>query len=533
MTFLRRRTARFAIAALAVAGIGVGTTAAIAAVTKVDGSFAVTDLLLPAVPAGGSVSQSVAGLWYGDQPSSFTKVGGASWLSVDNDGVVTGTAPASAPSTPATITVTVGGDGTGRTLTLDVPVLPAGQAPRIEAASWNLDDAGSGTSDAVEKELQAIAGNDIDVVGLQETDGTAAKQIADRLGWYSYQSSGDLGIVSAYPISSVTEPTASTPAAGVTLDVDGHAVRVWTAHLDEADYAPYAACLAASTPTPADLVAAEKTTTRYAEAQAVAAEIKSDIAAASTTPVLFLGDLASPAASDWTAATAAAHCNVGAVDWPVPDAFTSAGLTDSYREAKPDPVANPGFTWSPLTKEHAGGSSPEPQDRIDYVDYAGPLKVLGAESLSTGWVDSQSGDVVSDWTSDHAAAVTLFSFTGGAGGSSPAPGTPPSATKPTSPKPTSPAKPKPSVKTLRSVKPRITGTAKVGKSLRAVAGAWSPTPVLGYQWYVAGKAIKGATRSTFVVRAPYRGKNVTVKVTGRKSGYKTVSATSAARKVAR
>ena len=72
--------------------------------------------------------------------------------------------------------------------------------------------------------------------------------------------------------------------------------------------------------------------------------------------------------------------------------------------------------------------------------------------------------------------------------------------------------------------PTITGTAKVGLTLTAVAGTWSPAPVnLTYQWSAGGIPIVGATASTYVVVAANIGKSITVKVTGTKLGYITVS----------
>jgi ELWxxDGT repeat protein len=80
--------------------------------------------------------------------------------------------------------------------------------------------------------------------------------------------------------------------------------------------------------------------------------------------------------------------------------------------------------------------------------------------------------------------------------------------------------------------PKITGTATVGKTLKAVPGAWAPAKVtLKYQWLRAGKAIKGATKSSYKLVSADKGKKVTVKVTGSKKNYKSVAKTSAAKTV--
>ncbi|MDQ1556785.1 MAG: hypothetical protein QOI02_1787, partial [Actinomycetota bacterium] len=72
--------------------------------------------------------------------------------------------------------------------------------------------------------------------------------------------------------------------------------------------------------------------------------------------------------------------------------------------------------------------------------------------------------------------------------------------------------------------PKITGTAKVGVTLTASAGTWSPSPVtLSYQWNRDGVAIStNATGKTYVPVAGDVGKAITVTVTGSRSGYMSV-----------
>ncbi|UFS59945.1 leucine-rich repeat domain-containing protein [Subtercola endophyticus] len=87
--------------------------------------------------------------------------------------------------------------------------------------------------------------------------------------------------------------------------------------------------------------------------------------------------------------------------------------------------------------------------------------------------------------------------------------------------------------------PTITGTAAAGSTLTAVSGTWTPAPVvLSYQWYVtthpandAGAtpittAIPGATAATFTIPAADAGLVLSVTVTGKKSGFTTVTSTS-------
>ena len=85
-----------------------------------------------------------------------------------------------------------------------------------------------------------------------------------------------------------------------------------------------------------------------------------------------------------------------------------------------------------------------------------------------------------------------------------------------------------------TVKPSMSGTVAVGKTLTAAPGTWAgyPTPTLTYKWYACTRAvtaardavpstckvISGATRSTFKLTTAQRGKYVAVLVTGASLG---------------
>ena len=68
-------------------------------------------------------------------------------------------------------------------------------------------------------------------------------------------------------------------------------------------------------------------------------------------------------------------------------------------------------------------------------------------------------------------------------------------------------------------KPKITGTLKVGKTLKVSVGTWSPKASYTYAWYANGKAVKGATKSSVTLTSAWKGKTVTVRVTGNYAGY--------------
>ncbi|MDP9694330.1 UNVERIFIED_ORG: hypothetical protein J2X79_001885 [Arthrobacter globiformis] len=83
------------------------------------------------------------------------------------------------------------------------------------------------------------------------------------------------------------------------------------------------------------------------------------------------------------------------------------------------------------------------------------------------------------------------------------------------------------VGTLSAPVPGISGAVRVGSALTAT-GAWGPAPVtLKYQWKANGVAIAGATAGTYAPSTAVLGKVLTVTVTGSKSGFTTVTKTSA------
>lgn len=374
--------------------------------------FVSSVLKVPAVRMGGTVSQPVGGLWNGGTVTRYTAVGGDSWLSVGADGLVTGTAPARATGASGWIRVQAT-DGTATSqIEVDVPVLTPGAKVPLDAATWNLWDAGRHVDDAVWKNLAVIASNGFGVVGVQQDGGSGATALAEALGWHAVEGPGGVGILSPYPLTaaSTTTATGATPFTGAELDVLGQKVRVFSVGLDRIGYGPEAACAAGADPRV--LAAAEKASTRYAQAQAAATAAGSAVAGSDKTPVIVLSDLESPSAADWTAQTSATHCGVGAVDWPVPALLKDAGLTDAYRVANPDPAADAGSTWSPLVAINGATGGPEPQDRIDYVHFAGKLLTVdGANTLVAGWPSPQKvrGNM---WTSNHRAVVVSFQLAG-------------------------------------------------------------------------------------------------------------------------
>ncbi|MEU3185620.1 hypothetical protein ABZ707_15655 [Streptomyces sp. NPDC006923] len=350
-----------------------------------------------AYASGDTVSVPLAPLWIRPQGNpagtpSFRRLAGDSWLSVRQDGTVTGTAPRHPSAHPGRVTVAVKDSAGGSdTVTVQVPVRTAGAQPRLTVASLNLWDAGSHIDDGHEKRLRLILGRGLDVVAVQESGGSAAKTLADALGWHAYDSPAGVGLVSRFPLDHASTPVPGVPAVAATLRLpDNQTVRLWAAQLDEAAYGPYAL---RDGRTPAQVEAAEPKTLRYRQASALLAAMRADIA--SRTPVVLAAGLASPSHLDGRGRNA--------VRWPITVALDKAGLTDAYREAHPHAANDPGTTWSPVRPG-------EPQDRIDQLHFAGRLRVESAYTLCTGWPKAVPDTAGNGWPSDHAAPVVTFSL---------------------------------------------------------------------------------------------------------------------------
>ncbi|GAA4730181.1 hypothetical protein GCM10023350_11750 [Nocardioides endophyticus] len=147
---------------------------------------------------------------------------------------------------------------------------------------------------------------------------------------------------------------------------------------------------------------------------------------------------------------------------------------------------------------------------------SGPTLPLTADHLG------MSISVLAIGTKADAAGVTISS-PATAAVSNPPTTTPPTTTPPvTSPPPAAATPGK-----LTAPKPKITGKAKVGKTLTAKAGSWTAGTKLTYAWSANGKRIKGADDSKLKLTKALKGKKISVAVTGTLAGYTKATKTSA------
>lgn len=80
--------------------------------------------------------------------------------------------------------------------------------------------------------------------------------------------------------------------------------------------------------------------------------------------------------------------------------------------------------------------------------------------------------------------------------------------------------------------PTASGTFRVGKTIKAAAGRWSPSPEkVSYRWLRSGKSIKGATHTSYKLTRADKGKSISVRVTVARLGYTTSSVNSSGHRV--
>ncbi|WP_411732627.1 hypothetical protein [Paeniglutamicibacter sp.] len=96
---------------------------------------------------------------------------------------------------------------------------------------------------------------------------------------------------------------------------------------------------------------------------------------------------------------------------------------------------------------------------------------------------------------------------------------------------------KPILRTVSVPWLNVRGTQKAGYTVKAVLdpdnGSWARGTTITYQWYRAGKPIKGATKGTLKILRTDRGKTLQVSATGEKYRYTTASTKKTSFKIAR
>ena len=255
-----------------------------------------------------------------------------------------------------------------------------------------------GTNISFDKVVEAIRRSNADIVGIQEAEGNL-KRLADELGWHfnlrSYA-------ISKYPL---VEPQDSDGLYVLVETSPGKVVALANVHLPSDPEGPHEIRDGAALE---EILEMERTA-RLPPIRAYLPKLVTLVE--QHIPVFLTGDFNAPSHLDWTDAAVGSRPFLRyAVDWPVSRAVSEAGFKDSWRVVQPDPLTHPGLTWwaaRPPLPSYAPGED-DPQDRIDFVWYAGPAEVH--ESVLVG--EKGRADVaiqVTPWPSDHRGVVSTFS----------------------------------------------------------------------------------------------------------------------------
>lgn len=300
--------------------------------------------------------------------------------------------------------------------------LPAA-ATELTVMSFNVWGGGANAGKSVDETAAVIRRVNPDVIGIQETmtEGetctadscppngeSVAKALANALGYHyvDQTATNDAlwanAILSRYPIGPLTENGLGAP-----ILVDGRKVFAFNIHLDDSPYQPYQLIGIPYGDSPflkteTEAIAAAKAT-RGPALDLLEGDMK---AAEGSDLTLIFGDFNEPSSLDWTDAAAKAGQQPLAVAFPTTKRIESWGFVDLFRSVFPDPVAKPGFTWTPTT---AVDDPSDHHDRIDFTFARGPA----VKALAAGIVGEQAPEadiVVAPWPSDHRATFTRIQF---------------------------------------------------------------------------------------------------------------------------
>jgi endonuclease/exonuclease/phosphatase family metal-dependent hydrolase len=346
--------------------------------------------------------------------TSFTLVSAPSWLTLSDDGMLQGM-PTQTDVGAQQLVVRANdlAQQTSVDAIVELSVLTPLQQELspIRVMTYNVWRAFGQVNQGYQKGLESILHSKADIIGLQEANVALAAKLAGDLGWHhAVGAFGGIQIISRFPVIDKTNIDFSLVAKIKLPYTDPLSLWVANTHLDPHYYGPYAAELAAATPQ--SVLLEEQRSERLPQIKALLAGLQPMIAGSPETPFMLLGDFNVPSHLDWTAATAAKRNGVGPVVWSTSDAVAKAGFIDSYRHIHPDPLLQPGDTWSPVFK------GTEPQDRIDRIYWQGrAVKPVAAATFKTavevsiGREGSSITPVANNtWPSDHAAVVTDMSL---------------------------------------------------------------------------------------------------------------------------
>lgn len=277
----------------------------------------------------------------------------------------------------------------------------------LAVLTYNLWNGGTKVKDYHKKQVKFITDSGADIVGLQEASGSHAKRLGEALGWNWAQEDGQdtTAIISRHPITK-NHKKIMKRSNGVVINVNGtNEMNFWSLHTTADLYGPYEFCFKKQK---GDKVKeSEKKSGRTQEMADILESTKDQ--RKEKKPFILVGDFNAPSHLDWVDSTKSKHCGA-TFEWPTSKAMTGAGLTDSYRSIHKDPAKEDGNTWSPIDLKNEDEKKDEPQDRIDFIYHKGDLKVQSSSTKVVGKPKPSPDYENNEWTSDHRALLTTYTF---------------------------------------------------------------------------------------------------------------------------
>lgn len=301
-------------------------------------------------------------------------------------------------------------------------LVPA-KATDLTVMTFNIWGGGANEGKTIDETVAVIRAVNPDIIGIQETmtegadctadacppQGTSvAGELAAALGYHfldqtaSNEALWSNAILSRYPIGPATGNQ-----LGAQIEVPGRTVFAFNIHLDDSPYQPYQLLGIPYGDAPFLSTETEAVDAARATRGQALDLLEADLAAARDAELtLIFGDFNEPSHLDWTQAAVEAGLQPIKVAYPTTLRLEQLGFVDLFRAHLPDPVARPGFTWTPTSEP----SDPEDHhDRIDFTLARAATLVVKAAGI-VGEKSPEADVVVAPWPSDHRASMARISF---------------------------------------------------------------------------------------------------------------------------
>lgn len=267
---------------------------------------------------------------------------------------------------------------------------PVGQ---LRMLSWNIWHGARhpGIEKGVNQATDFIKSTKADIITMQETYGSGPT-IADRLGYYYYERSDNLSIMSRFPIREIHQLYRPLWFGGATIQLSKNQhINVFCLWIH---YLPAWRRDAAKEGATAESLIKGEWKTRASEMKDILKLLQPFIKESTKTPLVVGGDFNSPSLLDWSKKTSHWHNDLE-VKWPVSEQMIAQGFKDAFREIHKDPIK--------FKRHDQWKGGPERLTfRIDYLYSHGPiLKVVDANMFNT-----HNGG----WASDHPAVLATYQF---------------------------------------------------------------------------------------------------------------------------